>query len=197
MWHGAPYTRVNPFFFPLFRALFFLPSLLSSGPANFARFPTVFCHPHNHESRAAKLHLRRLTHPRASGRVYWLRRAGRAVERVDRAASGRSSWRDALDSHGAGPQDYTVSLFFFPTDSPSSLSSSFPPRSPGPSFSLSSSLSLPRLLSFFLSHPIVRAVGYNIQFIMYLWYMRTAAPEKWEARMHGSHRLLASPSGEK
>lgn len=132
-------------------------------------------------TRAAKLHLRRRTHSRASGRVYWLRRAGRAVERVERTASGRSSWRDALDSHGAGPQDYTISLFFFPTDSPFSLSlSPFPP-----SFSLS------RLsLSLLLSQPIVRTVGYNIQFIMYLWYMRTAAPEKWEARMYSRLPVL-------
>lgn len=76
--------------------------------------------------RAAKLYLRRRTHPRTSRRVYWLRRVGRVVERVERAASGRSPWWEALNPHGAGPQDYTVSLFFFLS---TSLLSSFLSRS--------------------------------------------------------------------
>lgn len=126
---------------------------------------------------ATILYLHRQTHPRTSRRVYWLRRVGRVVERVERAASGRSPWWEALNPHGAGPQDYTVSLFFFLSLSPFSFC---PPL-----------LSLSLLLSYSPSLSIVRIVGYNIQFIMYLWYMRTVAPEKWEAQIHDSHRLPA------
>lgn len=119
--------------------------------------------------RTTILYLHRQTHPRTSRRVYWLRRVGRVVKRVERAASGRSPWWEAFNPHGAGPQDCTVSLFF-----------------------LSTSLFLPlSLLSCSLSRSIVRIVGYNIQFIMYLWYMRIVALEKWEARIHDSHRLPA------
>lgn len=42
-----------------------------------------------------------------------------------RAASGRSPWWEALNPHGAGPQDYTMSLFFFLSTSLFLLSLSF------------------------------------------------------------------------
>lgn len=164
VWHDAPYARILFFHFSLlvFRKFYTFTDDMT---------PALLTIVH-----ATILYLHRQTHPRTSRRVYWLRRVGRVVERVERAASGRSPWWEALNPHGAGPQDYTVSLFFF-------LSTSL--------FLLYLSFRLSPLLSYSLSHSIVRIVGYNIQFIMYLWYMRTVAPEKWEARIHDSHRLPA------
>lgn len=94
LWHDAPYTRAR--ISPLTRSRTFSSLRSSSRTLHVFLVSTAKRHPlRAREIREAKLHLRRWTHPRASGRVYWLRRAGRVVERVERAASGRSPWRDA------------------------------------------------------------------------------------------------------
>lgn len=192
MWHGAPYTRVNPFFSPLFRPRTFFLLPFSQVDPRILHVFRQFC------VIRTNMSLGRRNYTSVDWRIPGRRDActdcvGLAAPSSESTERRRDARRDGTRSTRMAQARRTVRYRF--SSFPLILLALYPfpfPLAPHSLF-----LSLSRLLSFFLSRPIVRAVGYNIQFIMYLWYMRTAAPEKWEARMHSSHRLPASPSGEK
>lgn len=166
MTRRAIYARIS-----LFPALpsahsFLFPS--PSGPANFARFPAK-CHPHDRG-------LARQNYTSVDGRIPGRRDA--CTDCVELAAPSsesrerrRDARRDGTRSTRMAQARRTIRRRFSSFSLIRLALSLYPfPFSPLPlSLSRSLSLSLSRLfLSLFLSRPIVRTVGYNIQFIMYL-----------------------------
>lgn len=149
MTRRAIYARVSPFFFPLFR-----PRTLSSFPPRAREFRTLS----GGASPARDRGLARRYYTSVDGRIPGRRDACTdCVELAAPSSESRERRRDARrdgtrsNSHGAGPQDYTVSLFFFPTDSPSSLSLSLLPLPLALSHSLSPLSPSSFLISFSLS----------------------------------------------